>query len=279
MARRSKRNNSKDTAQFIAALIFLVALALSDGNLLRAAELFPSLVFIGLILGGIVLLLNILFRTSGGTGYHPGVSRNFTYQASVESVSDSAPAPPERVIPQRCTQELLNLLEWRRFELLVQALFQAEGKIASRIRAGADGGIDLALRESPEGPVTAIVQCKAWKAYTVGVKPVRELFGVMHAEGVPRAFFFTSGRFTSEALAFANGKPLDLIDGPALLQRLNALEPSQRDSILADMTAGDYATPSCPSCDTKMVRRTSKHGEFWGCRSYPRCKQTFNIRK
>ncbi len=169
MARRSKRNNSKDTAQFIAALIFLVALALSDGNLLRAAELFPSLVFIGLILGGIVLLLNILFRTSGGTGYHPGVSRNFTYQASVGSVSDSAPAPPERVIPQRCTQELLNLMEWRRFELLVQALFQAEGKIASRIRAGADGGIDLALRESPEGPVTAIVQCKAWKAYTVGV--------------------------------------------------------------------------------------------------------------
>jgi restriction system protein len=169
MARRSKRNKSKELAQLIVATIFLLAWALSGGDLTRAAALIPVLLFSGLILGCIGLLLNILFRTSGGTGYHPGVSRNFTYQASVGSVSDSAPAPPERVIPQRCTQELLNLMEWRRFELLVQALFQAEGKIASRIRAGADGGIDLALRESPEGPVTAIVQCKAWKAYTVGV--------------------------------------------------------------------------------------------------------------
>jgi len=35
--------------------------------------------------------------------------------------------------------------------------------------------------------------------------------------------------------------------------------------------------PDCPSCGTKMVRRTAKTGanagkEFWGCPSYPRCK-------
>lgn len=310
MARRSRRNNSRDTAQGIVALIFLVALGMTGGNLQLAMELLLPLVIIGIVLAATGAVLYLLFRNVGranvkpkfsrnfrndepasiNPGFprnlrnlerasvNPGFSRNLTHEAPVGVLSVSAPVTAGPVMPEKFTQELLNQLEWRRFEMLVQALFQAEGLSASRIRAGADGGIDLSLRESPEGPVTAIVQCKAWKAYTVGVKPVRELFGVMHAEGVPRSLFFTSGRFTSEALAFARGKPMDLIDGNALLLRLNSLEESKRDSIRANITAGDYTTPTCPSCETKMVRRTSRHGEFWGCRSYPLCKKTFNVR-
>jgi DNA topoisomerase-1 len=30
--------------------------------------------------------------------------------------------------------------------------------------------------------------------------------------------------------------------------------------------------PACPSCGKAMVRRTGPRGEFWGCRSYPKCK-------
>ncbi len=298
MARRSKRDNSLETAKLITALIFLLALGLSGGDLLQAAELLPLLLIACIVLAVIGFVLYFLFKINGPAKVHPGFTRtSTTYQTHVGSTTSGAgpviqvsahpnnntpiqPNPrPEPVPQKRFTRELLDQLEWRRFEMLVQALFQAEGQIASRIRAGADGGIDLALRESPQGPVTAIVQCKAWKAYTVGVKPIRELFGVMHAEGVPRAYFFTSGQFTSEALAFAKNKPLDLIDGNNLLLRLNKMEQEKRDSILSKITTGDYKTPTCPSCDTKMLRRTSRNGEFWGCRSYPRCKQTFNIRK
>lgn len=30
----------------------------------------------------------------------------------------------------------------------------------------------------------------------------------------------------------------------------------------------------CPDCDGEMTPRTSQHGKFWGCKSYPRCKGT-----
>lgn len=30
----------------------------------------------------------------------------------------------------------------------------------------------------------------------------------------------------------------------------------------------------CPDCGGPMVPRTSQHGKFWGCQSYPRCKGT-----
>jgi restriction system protein len=64
---------------------------------------------------------------------------------------------------------------------------------------GADGGIDLALHKDNK---KFYVQCKQWKAYTVGVKPVRELYGVMTANGADGGFFVTSGSYTKDAIKF-----------------------------------------------------------------------------
>lgn len=33
---------------------------------------------------------------------------------------------------------------------------------------------------------------------------------------------------------------------------------------------------NCPDCGGEMTPRTSKHGKFWGCKAYPRCKGTRN---
>lgn len=30
----------------------------------------------------------------------------------------------------------------------------------------------------------------------------------------------------------------------------------------------------CPKCEGPMVPRTSKHGKFWGCKAYPKCRGT-----
>ena len=32
--------------------------------------------------------------------------------------------------------------------------------------------------------------------------------------------------------------------------------------------------PTCPKCESPMVRRTSEFGPFWGCHQYPRCRGT-----
>jgi len=59
---------------------------------------------------------------------------------------------------------------------------------------------------------------------------------------------------------------------------LNNLPDDVRETLIAKVTEGDYATPTCPSCDVKLVRRNGKNGEFWGCRNYPRCRSTLNCR-
>ncbi len=50
----------------------------------------------------------------------------------------------------------------------------------------------------------------------MGLKPVRELLGVMVSESASRAVLVTCGSFTREARLFAEGKPLALVEGPKL---------------------------------------------------------------
>jgi hypothetical protein len=182
------------------------------------------------------------------------------------------------------TPQLLSELEWKRFENLVEGYFSAIGLKTRPNRPGADGGVDIHLLHPDTNQVGSIVQCKSWHVYDVGVKPVRELYGVMAADHIPEGVFVTTGDYTAEARSFAAGKQLTLIDGRDLLARLAALPSEKQASLLAAITAGDYKTPTCPRCGIKMVRRQNKKqllgsSAFWGCPSYPRCRQTFPIKK
>lgn len=180
------------------------------------------------------------------------------------------------------SQELLSKLEWKRFEEVVAAYSRELGYEAKTTRIGADGGVDVQLFKGGQPNPVMIIQCKAWDAYKVGVKPVRELFGVMAADKVPNGAFFTTGDFTAEAEEWARDKNLDLVNGREFLARIDQLSPGARETLYYLATEGDYTTPTCPSCGVKMVQRTASKGRsegssFWGCRNYPRCKQTFRM--
>lgn len=180
----------------------------------------------------------------------------------------------------RWSMDLLRALEWKRFEIVCAGYFEAIGFRARRARAGADGGVDIHLYAADATKPSVVVQCKAWNKYNVGVKPVRELLGVMTQYGIAEGIFVTTGRYTHEA--HASPKPgVRLWDGDQLLGQILKLPEDKKASLLALATQGDYTTPTCPSCDIKMIGRTNKkYGDsFWGCRNYPRCRQTFKQKK
>ena len=187
--------------------------------------------------------------------------------------------------PEEWSKELINALEWKRFEELCSEYFNAKGYKAKVTRQGADGGIDIHLFKESYSLTKAfgIVQCKAWNSYKVGVKPVRELYGVMSAEHAPLGVFVTSGSYTKEAEEFSKGKHLKLISGDSLLELIQALSKEKQQTLLRKITTGDYLTPSCPSCEIKMTQRTTKKGKnignkFWGCVNFPKCRNTLHIK-
>lgn len=187
--------------------------------------------------------------------------------------------------------DTLDGMSWREFEMLVGEGFRLQGyQVLETGGGGADGGVDLVLtRQGKNGGEKFFVQCKQWRAYKVGVDVVRELYGVMAAKGATGGFVVTSGRFTDEAINFASGRNMTLVDGPklhGLLRQARANVDRSPAAKAATPLANTYApttqTPSCPLCTKPMVRRTAKRGGnagnvFWGCTGYPACRGTRTI--
>ena len=184
-------------------------------------------------------------------------------------------------VAQAKSAHALDGMSWSEFELLVGEAFRLQGyRVTENGGGGPDGGIDLAMTKGSE---KFLVQCKQWKAFKVGVDVVRELYGVMAAKGASGGFVVTSGRFTDDAKAFADGRNVQLVDGPKLFAMIKqakqsltatAQQPASKPQ-MAQQTAA--IEPVCPQCGAGMVKRTARKGgnaggEFWGCSKFPTCR-------
>jgi hypothetical protein len=199
-----------------------------------------------------------------------------------EALIPSPVGIPNSNFPRR---KSLGDLSWQEFELLIGELYRRQGHTVEICSGdGSDGGVDLRL--SRDGK-TALVQCKHWKVYKVGVAAVRELFGILSAERADRAIFVTTGRFTSDARSFAEGKPMELTDGEKLHALLEEAKYSgQGDLLDVESWSKEFArsativAPMCPFCRSRMVLRHGKQSgnAFWGSSTYPRCRGKRNVR-
>ena len=202
-------------------------------------------------------------------------------------------------VAQARNADALDGMSWREFELLVGEAYRLQGYRVTEIGGGGpDGGVDLVLTKGSE---KFFVQCKQWKAYKVGVTTVRELYGVMAAKGAAGGFVVTSGRFTSDAKDFAQGRNIELVDGPRLFAMIQQARSAQAKPAAAQRetpnsmgspapqpqsavhvpqaTAKAVAQPECPRCGASMALRTARQGAnagntFWGCSTYPKCRGT-----
>jgi len=174
--------------------------------------------------------------------------------------------------------------------MLVGESFRRKGYTVKETGGGgADGGIDLEMSLNGQ---KYLVQCKQWKAFKVGVKVLREFFGVMVANGAKGGFVVTSGVFTEDAVNFVEDKNITLIDGEKLMKIINTVQAAQplekknipRQELKENSRPNKEASasPFCPKCNNAMVKRTAKQGpnagkEFWGCSQYPKCKSVIAI--
>jgi len=202
--------------------------------------------------------------------------------ASPVQAEGAASAPVEPTArPDTWSKAVFDVIEWRRFEAVVEALFKQAGFETRSQSHGADGGVDIWLhsRSQPGAPVS-LVQCKHWQGKKVGVDKIRELRGVMAAHNVKRGQFATTSTFTADAEAFATANGVNLLDVDKLLKLIATRTPEQQTALLDVALEGDYWRPTCVNCGTKMVDRTPRNGAspFWGCPAYPKCKTTLPMR-
>jgi restriction system protein len=171
---------------------------------------------------------------------------------------------------------LLREMEWKRFELLVERYYAASGFRARSAGVGADDGVDIYLYRAHAQRPMSCVRCRSAGTRRVEVERVREFFGVMAAQNVPAGVLVTTGGFTADALTFGRQSGMTLLAGDEFIARFNRLPSMVRQRILAEITEGDYTTPSCPRCRGKLVLRLAPEDQsaFWACGRQPACHYT-----
>jgi restriction system protein len=192
-----------------------------------------------------------------------------------------------KLLDEQTGLDSLRAMSWQQFERLVGEAYRRLGySIEETGQGGADGGIDLLLRKDG---VTTLVQCKQWRTQKIGVAVVREMYGLMVHHRAGAIKIVCTGIFTSECEAFAIGKPLELVDGNALLKLVDqvkvlpnaSVQPLEPNPTLAPVLAVELppATPNCPKCGASMIERSNRATgqRFWGCTSYPKCRGTIAI--
>lgn len=164
-------------------------------------------------------------------------------------------------------------LTWSQFEGYLAEYYRRRGcSVRSRGGASADGGVDLVIEDASG---RRIVQAKHWKTRSVGVVPLRALWGVLGDEDAQGAVFVTSGAFTPDAEAFANGKRLELVSGDQL--RRMVAEVKGTTPVFGEAPS---AAETCPQCGRgTLQRRLARRGPnagayFFGCSRYPDCRYT-----
>jgi len=107
------------------------------------------------------------------------------------------------------------------FESLITNLFEKMGLDTRQTRPSRDGGVDCVAWDSrPVMGGKVVIQAKRYTE-TVGVSAVRDLFGTVHNEGASKGILVTTSGFGKASFDFAEGKPLELLDGTNLLYLLN----------------------------------------------------------
>ncbi len=105
------------------------------------------------------------------------------------------------------------------FEHMVGALFERMGYEVRTTVASGDDGVDLYVRQ---GRRTAVVQCKRYQG-DVGSPLMRDLYGTLLHNNADEAYMVTTGNISNQARRWAEGKPIQMIDGFALVEWISTL--------------------------------------------------------
>jgi len=109
----------------------------------------------------------------------------------------------------------------------VAELFEMLDFEVERVGGSGDQGADLRLRR--RDGLVAVVQCKYHKQSLVGSPELQKFLGTIHHTRSQKGFFVTTSAFTLAAEKFAAENPIELLDGPRLVEVIHqALGPKPK---------------------------------------------------
>lgn len=113
------------------------------------------------------------------------------------------------------TLDRVGLMPWAEFSAHLVTALRRQGYVVDAVNAGA---VDFQL--SRAGQVT-LVQCKRWKAASLGIEPLRELVAARQARQADAAMVMTMGKLSDSARQFAKDHQVQVMTPQELAQLMS----------------------------------------------------------
>lgn len=132
-------------------------------------------------------------------------------------ISDPRLIEEEDVLSKMDDRDNLLDLTPQQFETVITNLFNKMGYEAYPTVRAKDGGVDcIAYFRNAVSVFKVVIQAKQWTV-PVGVSAIRDLAGAMDHERASQGILVTTCRVTPAGWQFAEGKPMQIIEGAELL--------------------------------------------------------------
>jgi restriction system protein len=190
---------------------------------------------------------------------------------------DSPATPPSEWGPA-----VFRVIEWRRFEAVLEAYFAQAGFITSLKSRGPDEGVDIWLYSRHEpGVAVGLVHGKHWHGKKVASAQIRDFMKLLATHQLRRGLFATASMFTPDGADYARNHHVQPLDPQALVELIGQRTPEEQKALLSLALQGEYWRPTCWKCQIKLVERDdAEDGKpYWGCTNHPVCKVTMAMRR
>jgi len=164
--------------------------------------------------------------------------------------------------------DVVDKMSGEEFEEFLYAHFQNLGYKVMDTPVSHDYGADLILKKDS---VKLVLQAKRYKE-KVGIKAVQEIVAAIKYYDANNGVVISNNFFTKNACNLAVKNDIELWDRNKLIE---IMSKSNGKSIAENIKKENEEI--CPKCGHKLIIRTGKRGDFWGCTNFPKCRFTKNI--
>lgn len=164
----------------------------------------------------------------------------------------------------------IDKMTGRQFEYYLKLLYVNNGYFVKETRITGDYGADLVLEKNGK---KIVIQAKR-HSKNVGLKAVQEAQTAKAYYGATEAWVVSNRDYTKAAYNLAKSNNVTLINRKQLIDMILQLNPGDApdtQKVIEDLPVEEVI---CNRCGNPMVLRSGPRGEFYGCSTFPRCRNT-----
>lgn len=171
------------------------------------------------------------------------------------------------------SSELIDNLEWKVFQDVSIAIWYARGFLLRPIEHSKNKHFHLFSKHNRVKPIGLIMFRNA-NNKTFTIEELDSFYQVQKKEKLPLAVLSCTGALSRMAKSYCLNHNIKLQNTTDIFNDLKGLKKKQQDAILHRYIQANYAIPTCPSCNIKLIKRQEKKSGklFWGCVAYPQCR-------